>query len=206
MGPEARSIRRDAGIGNHLEFGRGETLQRSAEGSVQDSAHVDVDGAHPPAKGESGNGTGRIRTDAGQPFQGLDVIWNLPIVVPNDGDRCESERNRAPVVAQTSPGPEDGRGRCLGEGLDRRKLDQEPGPELRGPPCLRLLGHGLGNKNRVRISGPAEREITATIRIPVEDRVAELRRHGPRRDVLGRGSVARGSVGWSTIGRSSVAR
>ena len=91
----------------------------------------------------------------------------------DDPPRRAPQVERAPVVAEALPRPEDigRRGRC--ERLHRREPIHEAGPRVTRPGGLRLLGHRLRHEDRVRVRAAPERKGSGSRDVPVEDRVAE---------------------------------
>ena len=76
----------------------------------------------------------------------------------DDPSRRAPQVERAPVVAEALPRPEDIGRRGGGQRLDRREPVHEPGPRVTRPGGLRLLGHRLGHEDRVRVRAAAERK------------------------------------------------
>ena len=91
----------------------------------------------------------------------------------DDPSRRAPQVERAPVVAEALPRPEDIGRRRGGQRLDGREPVHEAGPRVTRPGGLRLLGHRLGHEDRVRVRAAAEREGSGARDVPVEDRVAE---------------------------------
>ena len=92
-----------------------------------------------------------------------------------DDPRRPPQGERAPVVAETLPLAQDIGGRGRRQRLDRREALDEALPMRCGAFGLGLLGHRLGDEDRVRVAGPAERERPAMPRVPAEDRPTRRR-------------------------------
>ena len=106
-----------------------------------------------------------------------------PAVLVDDEPRGAPQVERATVVAEPLPGPQDVGGRDIGQRLDRREQGHERDPRLTRPGRLGLLGHRLGDEDRVRVGRATERQRPAARRIPGEDGIADC--DGDR---VGRGS------------------
>ncbi len=99
--------------------------------------------------------------------------------MPGDDDpRGPPQGHGSPVIAQAGPLPEDvGRG-GRSEVVHGREPRDEALPVGRSAGGLGLLGHRLGDEDRVGIGGAAEGEWPAPHLVPGEDRVANRRRDG----------------------------
>ena len=116
----------------------------------------------------------RVGTDARQRLERLDRVGDAPAVLVADDRRRPPQGECAPVVAETLPLAKDVGGRSGRERLDGREARHEALPMRCGARGLGLLGHRLGDEDRVRVGGPAERERPAMPRVPA--RIAPTRR------------------------------
>src|SRR5262245_42802187 len=133
-----------------------------AAGPLEDSTDVGVDGQDRPAKGEAGD---RVR---GVPAH----AWKLGEVV-RPAVRCDLARSAvqvegAAVVAEALPLADHVAGRGGRERLDRGPALEESEVARDDARDLRLLGHDLGDEDRVRISGAPPRQVAAVLVEPGE--------------------------------------
>ena len=114
-----------------------------------------------------------IRPDSGQRLEVGQIGRHPAAELVDDPVRRAPQVERAPVVAEALPRPEDIGRRGGRQRLDRREAVHEASPRVTRPGGLRLLGHRLGHEDRVRVRAAAERKGPGARDVPVEDRVAE---------------------------------
>ncbi len=107
--------------------------------------------------------------------------------------QCE----RASVIAEALPLAEDVGRRGVRELFDGGKPRHEAFPSSSGAFRLRLLRDDFGHKDRVGIARSPEGERPTVYRVPVEDRVADIR--DERRDMVHDGRIV--AVKRSMTGR-----
>ena len=174
MRPQPRAIRRHQLVSRNLE-GSGLDAVDAPEHATEDSSDVRVDRADGAAEGQRGEGPGRVRTDARQSTQRFQIVGHATAVVIDDAYRRITERERSTVVAESTPRPEDGRGRGFRERRGCREVDEETPPCVGRPRGLGLLGHELRDENRPRLAGLTERQKAAIRGVPVEHTAMNVR-------------------------------
>ena len=180
MGPVARPVGRDRAIGDVLErrCRKGDCV--SGDDPPEHATDIDVDRSHGRAEGECRDRAGGVRPDPGERLEFRHARWDTTAMLIDHDPGRPPQREGTPVVTETLPRPKDGRGGGCGERLHRGELLHEPFPVRRRARRLGLLGHRLGDEDRVRVASPTERERPALLRVPGEDRVPGLWREARR--------------------------
>ena len=180
VGPVARPVGRDRVIGDVLErrCRKGDGI--SGDDPPEHATDIDVDRADGRAEREGSDRARRVRPDPRERLEFRHGRWDTTAMLIDHDPGRPPQRQGPPVVTETLPRPKDGRGGGCGERLHRGELLHEPLPVRRRARRLGLLGHRLGDEDRVRVASPPERERPALLRVPGEDRVPGLWRDARR--------------------------
>ena len=158
MGPVGRPIHRHRRVRQSLHLDRAQQPGLARDDPPEDAAHVRVDRADRQPERQRRDGPRGIRPDARQRLEVGQIGGHPAAVLVDDPSRRAPQVERAPVVAEALPGPEDVGRRRGGQRLDGREPVHEPGPRVARPGGLGLLGHRLGHEDRVRVRAAAERK------------------------------------------------
>ncbi len=157
----------------------------------EDTLHVAVDDRHRPPERDRRDRAGGVRAEAGEPAEELRLLGQASAEPRDDLLRRAVEHARAPIVAEPRPRGEDVVERRVGQRAHRRKPLHPRLPVLDHRRHPRLLEHDLRHPDRVRIPGPAPRQIATVAAVVRQHSLRE--RHAPTLQATGNRQQATGN-------------
>ena len=144
-------------------------VNRSPTVRREDPSDVGVDHRDVALECEREHRPSRVRTDARERQQPVEVIGQLPVVAFDDHLRSGAQVAGTPRIAETLPQAQDiaQRGGRARRGIRVRVEERRP---LRDDPFgLGLLQHHLGDEDRPRVTHRAPRQVAQLRHAPCED-------------------------------------
>ncbi len=210
--PPGRQQRRGAAAHRGGVGGRA-GLAVDGEEPRDDPGDVGVDGGHPRAEGERGDGRRHVIAEARKGREDLRIARDAAAVPREQGTGGGAEISGAGVVAEPRPRCEHARFAGPGERRQiREPLEERAVPAAHGGDG-RLLEHDLRYPDPVGIGGPAPGEGAFLASKPVEQRAADRRRAVAGQEAVTsvRGAIQSGSrmtlrtnAFSSSLGRTSA--
>jgi hypothetical protein len=145
----------------------------AARQALNNSFDVAINYSHGFFEGDAGDGGGGVSPDAGKIAEGGRGLRENAAVPFNNFPSALVEHARPAVVAETTPGGENGIKRRGGERCDAGKALEEEAVVFENGGDARLLEHDFGKPDAVRVAGFTPGEIAAVFVIPAQESAAE---------------------------------
>lgn len=144
-------------------------IRGKAEQTAKDPGHVSVQDSHILVEGDTGDSPGRVRADAGQALEDLDIVRNLSTQFVYDLSGSSVEIPRPAVIAESLPRGKNLVQGGLGQRVQSGKSVQKSlvSGSYSFHPCL--LEKNLGNPDPVGVPGPPPGKVPAAPVVPKEE-------------------------------------
>ncbi len=145
----------------------------NADQSLQNTLDIAIDNGHGLAKGNAGDGSCGVASDAGESLEGCGCLREAASVFSNQFSGALMQPVGAAVVAETAPSGEHGVFRSNGEGSDIREALKERTVVVNDGGHPRLLQHDFAEPDAIGVASLAPGKIAAMLVVPAKQRAPE---------------------------------
>ena len=141
--------------------------------SLQHTLDIAIDNGHGFGKGDTGDGSGRVTSDAGESLEGFGSLREAAAVLPHEFLCALIQHPGSAVVAETAPGSEHSVFRSRGERLNIRETLKENSVVVNDGRYARLLQHDFAEPDAIGIASLAPGKFAAMPVVPAQQRLPE---------------------------------
>jgi hypothetical protein len=141
--------------------------------SLQHTLNIAIDNGHGLGKGNAGDGSGRVTSNAGESLEGFGSLREAAAVLLHKFFCALIQHPGSAIIAETAPGSQYGVFRSCGERLNIRETLKEDSVVVNDGGYARLLQHDFAEPDAIGIASLAPGKFAAMPVVPAEQRAPE---------------------------------